>query len=120
MAQKDLIPIQSTEQAKKLGSLGGKKSGQVRRNRALLRDCINILLEQKAIDKETGKKLTGAEQLSVNLFKKALEEVDTAKAAKAFEVLRDSSGQKPVEKVMVAEVDQSVIDEVEAMMNEDD
>lgn len=120
MAQKDLIPIQSTEQAKKLGSLGGKKSGQVRRNKAMLKDCINILMEKKFIDEETGKKLTGAEQLSINLFKKALEEADTAKAAKAFEVLRDTSGQKPVEKVVVAEVDQSVIDEVEAMMNDED
>ena len=50
-------------------------------------------------DEETGKKLTGAELLSVDLFKKALEEVDTAKKAKAFEVIRDSSGQKPVDKV---------------------
>ena len=32
---------------------------------------------------------------------------------RAFEVLRDTVGQKPVEKIMVAEVDQTVIDEVE-------
>lgn len=121
MAQKDLIPVtmRSKEEAKEISRRGGINSGKARRNKALLKDCINILLERKVIDEETGKRLTGAEQLSINLFKKALEEVDTAKAAKAFEVLRDTSGQKPVEKVMVAEVDQVIIDEIEAMMNED-
>lgn len=120
MAKEDLIPIRSTEEAKKRGAAGGKKSGEVRRNKAMLKDCINILMEKKFIDAETGKKLTGAEQLSINLFKKALEEVDTAKAAKAFEVIRDTSGQKPIEKVMIAEVDPDIINEVEAMMNDED
>lgn len=32
---------------------------------------------------------------------------------KSFELCRDTAGQKPVEKVMIAEVDQSIIDEVE-------
>lgn len=122
MAQKDLIPMseRSKEEVKAIASKGGVNSGKARRNKAMLKDCINILLENKVIDEETGKKLTGAEQLSVNLFRKALAEADTAKAARAFEVLRDTSGQKPVEKVMIAEVDQTVIDEVEAMMNDDE
>lgn len=117
----NLIPVteRTKEEARKISSNGGKASGKARRNKAILKDCINILLEKKIIDEETGKRLTGAEQLSINLFQKALSEVDTAKAAKAFEVLRDTSGQKPVDKIMVAEVDQNVIDEVEAMMNDD-
>lgn len=121
MAQKDLIPLnqRTIEERKEIAHRAGVASGKARRNKAMLKDCINILLENKEIDEETGKKLTGAEQLSINLFRKALEEADTAKAAKAFEVLRDTSGQKPVEKVMIAEVDQAVIDEVEAMMNDD-
>ena len=121
MAKEDLIPMnrRSKEEVKEIARKGGINSGKTRRNKALLKDCINILMEQKVIDEETGKKITGAEQLSVNLWKKAVSEMDTAKAAKAFEVLRDTSGQKPIEKVMVAEVDQNVIDEVEAMMNDD-
>lgn len=117
------IGDRTIEEQRKITSAGGKKSGKARRNKALLKDCINILMEQKYIDPDDPngkKKITGAEQLSVNLFKKALEELDTAKAAKAFEVLRDTSGQKPVEKVMIAEVDQTVIDEVEAMLNDDE
>lgn len=122
MAQKDLIPLnqRTKEEVKEITRKGGINSGKARRNKAMLKDCINILMEQKALDPKTGKKITGAEQLSINLFRKALEEADTAKAAKAFEVLRDTSGQKPVDKVMIAEVDQSVIDEVEAMMNDDE
>ena len=89
----------SVEEQKKIHSAGGKASGKARRNKALLRDCINILMEQKVLDPESGKKITGAEQLSVNLWLKALSEGDTAKAARAFEVLRDTSGQKPAEKI---------------------
>jgi hypothetical protein len=39
---------------------------------------------------------------------------------RAFQLLRDTAGQKPVEKVMVSEVDQKTIDDVEDMMKEDD
>ncbi len=122
MAKEDLIPMskRSKEEVKEIARRGGINSGKTRRNKALLKDCINILMEQKVLDPETGKKITGAEQLSVNLWEKALKEMDTAKAAKAFEVLRDTSGQKPVDKVMIAEVDQDVINEVEAMMNDDE
>ena len=51
--------------------------------------------------------------------KNPLAETDTAKAAKAFEVLRDTAGQKPVDKVVVSEIDIDVIDEVERMVNDD-
>ena len=101
MAKEDLIPLteRTKEEAKAISRKGGINSGKARRNKAKLRDCLEILLEKKYVDAETGKKLTGAELLSVDLFEKALAEVDTAKKAKAFEVLRDTSGQKPVDKV---------------------
>lgn len=35
---------------------------------------------------------------------------------RAFEVVRDTSGQAVVQKVMIAEVEQSVIDEVEKVV----
>lgn len=119
---KNLIPMnkRSEEEVKNMQRKGGINSGKARRNKAMLKDCINILMEKKVVDPETGKRITGAEQLSINLWEKALSEVDTGKAAKAFEVLRDTSGQKPIDKIMVAEVDQSVIDEVEAIMNDED
>lgn len=101
MAKEDLIPFnqRTEEERKEIARRAGKASGKVRRNKALLKDCINILMEQKVLDPKTGKKVTGAEQLAVNLWFKALSEGDTAKAAKAFEVLRDTSGQKPADKI---------------------
>ena len=101
MAKEDLIPLnqRTIEERKEIARRAGKASGKARRNKAMLKDCINILMEQKTLDPKTGKKVTGAEQLAVNLWLKALSEGDTAKAAKAFEVLRDTSGQKPADKV---------------------
>ena len=46
--------------------------------------------------------------------------IDRAKYdSKDFEVLQSALGQKPVDKVMVAEVEQSVIDDVERMVNDE-
>jgi hypothetical protein len=120
MAKKDLVSLadRTTEEQHKIAVAGGKASGKARRNKAMLKDCLEILMEKK-MQGNDGKKITGAEALAVNLFVKALSEQDTAKAAKAFEVIRDTSGQKPVDKIVFAEVDQAVIDEVEQMMNDD-
>lgn len=100
MAQKDLIPVtmRSKEEAKEISRRGGINSGKARRNKALLRDCLEILMEKK-ITTEDGKQITGAEAQSVSLFLAALQETDTAKKARAFEVLRDTAGQKPIEKI---------------------
>lgn len=101
MAQKDLIPLnqRTIEEQKRITSAGGKASGKARRNKALLKDCLEILMERKMVDKSTGKKITGAEAQSISLFLAALQEPDTAKKARAFEVLRDTAGQKPADKV---------------------
>lgn len=85
--------IRTSEEAKKRGSAGGKKSGKARRNKAMLRDCLQILMEKKMLDAD-GKKITGAEALSVEVFQKAL-----AGDMKAWELLRDTAGQKPADKV---------------------
>lgn len=101
MAQKDLIPVtqRTKEEAKEISRKGGIASGKARRNKAMLKDCLQILMEKKYLDEKTGKKITGAELLSIDLFEKAIKETDTAKKARAFEVLRDTSGQKPVDKI---------------------
>lgn len=81
------------EERKEMASRAGKASGKARRNKALLRDCLQILMEKKMLDAD-GKKITGAEALSVEVFQKAL-----AGDMKAWELLRDTAGQKPVDKV---------------------
>lgn len=104
----DLTPEQRRENASK----AGKASGEARRKKKLLRECLEILLEKEMTDKK-GETMTGAEALSAKLFKEAMKG-----NVKAFEVLRDTAGQKVPDKIMVAEVDQSVINEVENMVNE--
>ena len=91
------------EEAKK----GGIASGKARAARRDLRKALEALLDKEFKGKD-GVTLSGAEAIALKQMEKALKG-DT----KAFEVIRDTSGQKPVDKVMIAEVDQSVIDEVE-------
>ena len=126
--EKNLVPFtseQSHEEAVKNGRKGGIASGEAKRNRKMLRDCIDYLFEREdaMVLGADGKPMSGAEQLAYNLFTKALFEPDTAKAAKAFEVLRDTAGQKPVEKVQAAQtvVDMSAFstDEIKAMLDEE-
>ena len=103
--EKNLVSLadRTTEEKREIAQKGGKASGEARRNKKLLRDCIDYLLERedKTVQHEDGTPMSGAEQLAYNLFVKALAETDTAKAAKAFEVLRDTAGQKPVDKVQM-------------------
>ena len=126
--ENNLVPFtseQSHEEAVKNGRKGGIASGEAKRNRKMLRDCIDYLLEREdaMVLSADGKPMSGAEQLAYSLFAKALAETDTAKAAKAFEVLRDTAGQKPVEKVQTT---QTVVDlsgfsteELKAMLDDD-
>ena len=99
------------DEQRKISSKGGKASGEARRKKKLLRECLEILLEKEMTDKK-GETMTGAEALSAKLFKEAMKG-----NVKAFEVLRDTAGQKVPDKIMVAEVDADVINEVEAMVN---
>lgn len=99
----------SQEEAKK----GGKASGEARRKKRDIRAAMEALLEQR-YQTNMGE-LSGAEAISLKQMEKALKG-----DPKAFELVRDSAGQKPIEKVVVAEVEQAVIDEVESGILSDD
>lgn len=90
---------QNREEAKKNGRKGGKASGEARRRKKEIRECLEILLE-KEIKTRTGEAMSGAEAISAKLFEKALKG-----DVRAFEVLRDSAGQKPVEKIEQTNID---------------
>lgn len=87
--------FQSGEQAVKNGQKGGIASGEARRNKKLLRECLEMLLEKEISDKN-GNKMTGAEAMAAKVFQQALQG-----NLKAFEIVRDTAGQKPVEKVQM-------------------
>lgn len=92
---------------------GGKNSAKARKDKKMLKDCLEILMEKKTnID---GVNMTGFEALALSAFEKAL-----SGDVKAMTFVRDTLGQKPIEKVMIADVEPSVIDEVESMVLSDD
>lgn len=109
MNEQNLIPTNklTEKERRELASRAGKASVEARRKKRDLKRAIEILLETD-IEDDNGKKQSGAEAIAIAQFKKALKG-DT----RAFEVLRDTAGQKPIEKVQVAEVDQDVINDVE-------
>lgn len=89
-------------------SKGGKRSGEVRREKADLRRVIQTWLESQATTDKNGNPMTGAELMTMVAVKEM-----SKGSARHWELLRDTAGFKPVDKVMVADVDQSVIDAVE-------
>ena len=92
----------TTEEQRAIASAGGKASGEARRKRKTLKEELLLLLSE------------GETQQSVTL---ALIEKAMSGDTKAFEVIRDTFGEKPIDKVMIADVEPSVIAEVEAIVN---
>ena len=112
MANKQNLKIPTSKEARENGRKGGIASGEARRKKKLLKECIDYLLEEDV--EENGKTMSGAEVLAVKLFEEARNG-----NVKAFEVLRDTAGQKPAEKVVVSNIDPDVIAQVERMVNDD-
>lgn len=92
---------------------GGIASGKARREKADLRKQMQLFLETDATTDKNGNPLTGAELM----VKVAVKEM-TKGNSKYWELIRDTAGFKPVDKVMVAEVDQDVVDQVEKLVLE--
>ena len=99
--KENLRPVSSKDEARERGRKGGLASGEARRKRKTLKEELLLMLAE------------GETQQSVTL---ALIEKAMSGDTKAFEVIRDTIGEKPVDKVMIADVEPSVIAEVEAMV----
>ena len=104
----DRTPTERKENARR----AGLASVEARRKKKLLKECLDILLEKEVSDKN-GNTMTGAEAMAAKVFQQALKG-----DLKAFEIVRDTAGQKPAEKVVVSEIDSDVIEEVERLVNE--
>ena len=84
----------TTETAKECGHNGGTASGEAKRKKKLLKDCLNELLASEITDKN-GVTRTGSEAAAVTLWNKFMKTGDP----RIFEVIRDTAGEKPVDKV---------------------
>ena len=91
----------------------GKLSGAARREKGDLRKLCQLWMEEEVATGKDGEKITGGQMM----VRVAVKEV--AKGNPRFwELLRDTAGFKPVDKVMVSEVEPAVIAEVEEMVKE--
>ncbi len=87
------------EVARKNGSKGGKRAAQVKRQRKTLRQELEMLLTEEIHDKN-GKAMNTQKALGTSLIKAALNG-----DVRAFIAIRDTIGEKPVEKVDVQAAD---------------
>lgn len=94
--EQNLKPIKkgelSKEELKKRQSNGGKKSGEARRAKKTMREMLDYLLE-KEITNKAGEKASTQEAITVSLINQALKG-----NVKAWEVIRDTLGEKPTDK----------------------
>lgn len=97
----------TTEEQREIARQGGKASGEARRRKRDLRLALEMLLEKDFTDK-SGNLMSGAEVIATKLFEQA-----TRGNVKAFETLRDTVGQKPVEKVEQVNIDMEYEQSVE-------
>lgn len=111
--EQNLIPNseRSPSEVRENGRKGGIASGKARREKADLRRQLQVFLESEAIKDKNGEALTGAELM----VKVAVKEMSKGNP-KFWELIRDTAGFKPIDKIQVSEIDQNAIDEVEAMV----
>lgn len=93
----------------------GRKSGESRREKGDLRKLCQIFMETEIGKDENGEPITGGQLM-------LLEAVKGIKRGnpRFWELLRDTAGFKPADKVIVADVDPDVIADVEQMVLEDE
>lgn len=103
----------SPSEARENGSKGGKASAASKRRKKEFRDVFQALLYGKQFPDSNGKLFTGTEALAMKVFQLALKG-----DLRAFEIIRDTVGQKPVDKVEVSAIDQSVKDDVDRLISE--
>ena len=84
----NLTPVRSVDEARKKGAKGGIASGAARREKKTLRKRLELLLAREVGEMET------ADAISIALIEKAL-----SGDVRAYEVIRDTLGEKPRDKV---------------------
>ena len=84
MNEQNLKPVKTKKEARERGRAGGIKSGEVRRAKRTLKEELILLLEKGDTQ----------EKVSLAMIQEALNG-----NTKAFEVIRDTIGEKPTDKI---------------------
>ena len=94
-------------------SKGGKASAEARRRRKDLRMALEMLLEKEYTDAQ-GKKITGTEAITAKLFQQAMKG-----NIRAFETIRSTVGQDPVQKVEHVNISDETREQIERFLNDE-
>ena len=101
----------TTEEQREIARKGGIASGEARREKANLKKMLLVFLEEDATTDKNGDPLTGAEFM----VKVAVREMAKG-SPKFWELIRDTAGFKPIDKVQVSDTDPALVAEIEAML----
>ena len=96
------LRTRTTEEQREIARMGGIASGKARKEKRMLKDLLEEALS----------KGTDTDNEYVNITKALINEANKGNV-KAYEVIRDTLGQKPVEKVEVTNSIDETIKEVE-------
>lgn len=109
----NLIPQnkKSPEERSRIARMGQIASTEAKRRKKTFREAMEAILEKEVLDKN-GNKINLLTAISAKQIEKA-GKGDT----KAFEVIRDTIGQKPVERVEITEWDTKIAGEIEAYVD---
>ena len=111
--EQNLKPVSSKKEARERGRKGGLASGEARRKRKTLKEELLLMLSDGDIQ----------EKISIALINEAINGNNAGSVTKAFEVIRDTIGERPIDKVQATQtvVDMSAFstDEIKAMLDEE-
>lgn len=113
--EQNLIPNseRTPNELREMARNGGLASGEARRKRKTLKEELLLMLSDGDIQ----------EKISLALINEAINGNNAGSVTKAFEVIRDTIGERPVEKVQATQtfVDMSAFstEEIKAMLDDD-
>ena len=113
--EQNLIPNseRTPSELREMARNGGLASGEPRRKRKTLKEELLLMLSDGDIQ----------EKISLALINEAISGNNAGSVTKAFEVIRDTIGERPVEKVQATQtvVDMSAFstEEIKAMLDDD-
>lgn len=110
MANEQNLKPQAHKLTVEEASRGGKRSGETRRRRKAFAEAFDTLLQREFTD-HNGNKLQGVEAIAAKTFQAAMNG-----DLKAMQIIRDTVGEMPVQKVELDTIDPQARAEMDELM----
>lgn len=112
--EQNLKPVKSKSEARERGSKGGKASGVARRQKKTLKEQMELLLSLPVKDESTRgfieslgidpESINNGTAIVLSMYQESLKG-----NTRAFELIRDTIGEKPTDKVAIEEAPQIIL-----------